>query len=138
LWKRDTVEGQVHREQMEHTPQFVIEDEDDDNDNDGESSASAAGPSPQPPRKRISTLPSIAERLLSCLIITLCSKGEDPRANLVSVCFQVLCVVLDFQSGSARDVPTSDPLVSAPALKTNAFRHFLAKVVRRVLELVLI
>jgi len=24
-------------------------------------------------------------------------KGEDPRANLVSVCFQVLCTVLDFQ-----------------------------------------
>jgi hypothetical protein len=63
-------------------------------------------------------------------------KGEDPRANLVSVCFQVLCVVLDFQSGSARDVPTSDPLVNAPALKTNAFRHFLAKVVRGILRFV--
>jgi len=59
-------------------------------------------------------------------------KGEDPRANLVSVCFQVLCTVLDFQGGSARDVPTGDPMVSAPALRTNAFRYFLAKVVRRV------
>lgn len=59
-------------------------------------------------------------------------KGEDSRANLVSVCFQVLCVVLDFQSGSARDVPTGDPQANAPALKTNAFRHFLAKVVRWV------
>lgn len=59
-------------------------------------------------------------------------KGEDSRANLVGVCFQVLCVVLDFQSGSARDAPTSDPLVNVPALKTNAFRHFLAKVVRWV------
>ena len=58
-------------------------------------------------------------------------KGEDPRANLVSVCFQVLCAVLDFQSGSARDIPTADPQVCAPALKTNAFRYFLAKVVRR-------
>lgn len=58
-------------------------------------------------------------------------KGEDPRANLVSVCFQVLCVLLDFQSGSARDIPTAaDPQVCAPALKTNAFRYFLAKVVR--------
>ncbi|KAH9985576.1 high-temperature-induced dauer-formation protein-domain-containing protein [Russula vinacea] len=55
---------------------------------------------------------------------------EDSRANLVSVCFQVLCVVLDFQSGSARDVPTGDPHANAPALKTNAFRHFLAKVHR--------
>jgi len=58
-------------------------------------------------------------------------KGEDPRANLVSVCFQVLCAVLDFQTGSAGDIPTADPLVCAPALKTNAFRYFLAKVVRR-------
>ncbi|KAI0287914.1 high-temperature-induced dauer-formation protein-domain-containing protein [Russula brevipes] len=57
-------------------------------------------------------------------------KGEDPRANLVSVCFQVLCALLDFQSGSARDVPTGEPQVYAPALKTNAFRYFLAKVHR--------
>ena len=68
LWKRDVVDGQVHREQTEQTPQFVIEDEDEDNDNDGESSASAACPSPHPPQKQISTLPSIAERLLSCLV----------------------------------------------------------------------
>ena len=69
LWKRDVIEGQVHREQMEQTPQFVIEDEDDNNDNDEESSASAAEPSPHaPPQKPISTLPSIAERLLSCLV----------------------------------------------------------------------
>lgn len=63
-------------------------------------------------------------------------KGEDPRANLVGVSFQVLCALLDFQSGSARDVPTAEVQVSAPALKTNAFRYFLAKVVRRVLEYV--
>ena len=61
-------------------------------------------------------------------------KGEDSRANLISICLQVLCVVLDFQGGSARDAPTGDPLVNAPALKTNAFRHFLAKVVRGVSE----
>jgi hypothetical protein len=61
-------------------------------------------------------------------------KGEDPRANLVSISFQVLCALLDFQSGSARDVPTAEPQVYAPALKTNAFRYFLAKVVRRVSE----
>jgi len=68
LWKRDVVDGQVHSEQTEQAPQFVIEDEDDDNDNDGESSAPAAGPSPHPPQKKISTHPSIAERLLSCLV----------------------------------------------------------------------
>lgn len=68
LWKRVVVEGQLHREQTEQTPQFVIEDEDEDNDNDEENNASAAGPSPNPPQKQISTRPSIAERLLSCLV----------------------------------------------------------------------
>ncbi|KAH9057125.1 high-temperature-induced dauer-formation protein-domain-containing protein [Lactarius deliciosus] len=59
-------------------------------------------------------------------------KGEDPRVNLVSLCFQVLCALLDFQGGSARDIPIgSDELQAyAPALKTNAFRYFLAKVHR--------
>jgi hypothetical protein len=58
-------------------------------------------------------------------------KGEDPHANLVGMCFQVLCTLLDFQSGSARDIlvtPGDNP-VYAPSLKTNAFRHFLAKLV---------
>ena len=65
LWKRDVVEGQAHREQTEQTPQFVIEDEDDDHENDGESGTSAAA---QPAPTQTSTRPSIAERLLSCLI----------------------------------------------------------------------
>ena len=60
-------------------------------------------------------------------------KGEDPKVNLVSLCLQVLCALLDFQGGSARDTSIgSDELqVYAPALKTNAFRYFLAKMVRR-------
>ncbi|KAN0141309.1 High-temperature-induced dauer-formation domain containing protein [Lactarius tabidus] len=59
-------------------------------------------------------------------------KGEDPRVSLVSLCLQVLCALLDFQGGSARDITTgSDELQAyAPALKTNAFRYFLAKVHR--------
>ncbi|KAI0060891.1 hypothetical protein BV25DRAFT_1806699 [Artomyces pyxidatus] len=59
-------------------------------------------------------------------------KGEDPRANLVSLSFQVLCALLDFQSGSARDIPsgTEDNQVYAPTLRTNAFRYFIAKLHR--------
>ncbi|KAI0033263.1 high-temperature-induced dauer-formation protein-domain-containing protein [Vararia minispora EC-137] len=59
-------------------------------------------------------------------------KGEDPRANLVSMCFQVLCALLDFQSGTARDalVSSGDSPIYAPTLKTNAFRHFTAKLHR--------
>jgi hypothetical protein len=58
-------------------------------------------------------------------------KGEDPRSTLVSICFQVLCVLLDFQSGTARDVVTisGENQSSAPTPRTNAFRYFLAKLV---------
>ncbi|KAI0303392.1 high-temperature-induced dauer-formation protein-domain-containing protein [Multifurca ochricompacta] len=248
LWKKDVIEGQNHSEQMEQTPQFIIEDEDED----VESGTPPASPLPQIPPKQTTTHPSLAERLFSCLIdllfccgftlppklqvdhykinyiiwekgvgstaglgpaqaydanktevlrlllvllsrqvysppsslfttpslytlhfvqhtqrrdvlTILCSllnttmnssqpsnatvisgvagrlpynhlvfKGEDSRANLVSVCFQVLCALLDFQSGSARDTPTSSSELQtyAPALKTNAFRYFLAKVHR--------
>lgn len=59
-------------------------------------------------------------------------KGEDPRSTLVGICFQVLCAVLDFQSGSARDnaVGSGDTQSSAPSANTNSFRYFLAKLVR--------
>ncbi|KAI0797781.1 high-temperature-induced dauer-formation protein-domain-containing protein [Abortiporus biennis] len=59
-------------------------------------------------------------------------KGEDSRANLVSICFQVLCVLLDFQSGSARDATTThgENVYSAPTARTNAFRYFVAKLHR--------
>ncbi|KAH9946300.1 high-temperature-induced dauer-formation protein-domain-containing protein [Epithele typhae] len=51
-------------------------------------------------------------------------KGEDPRTSLISLCFQVLCVLLDFQSGPARDD------AGGPTAKTNAFRYFIAKLHR--------
>ncbi|KII88756.1 hypothetical protein PLICRDRAFT_41986 [Plicaturopsis crispa FD-325 SS-3] len=59
-------------------------------------------------------------------------KGEDPRSTLVGMCFQVLCVLLDFQSGSARDHTTGsgDTQAYAPTAQTNAFRYFLAKLHR--------
>lgn len=58
-------------------------------------------------------------------------KGEDPRSNLVAISLQVLIVLLDFQSGSARDVVvgTSENQTSAPTTRTNAFRYFLMKLV---------
>ncbi|TFY71763.1 hypothetical protein EVG20_g1254 [Dentipellis fragilis] len=59
-------------------------------------------------------------------------KGEDPRANLVGICFQVLCVLLDFQSGGARDLLAGaiENQMYAPTPRTNAFRYFLAKLHR--------
>ncbi|KAF9264896.1 hypothetical protein L218DRAFT_925592 [Marasmius fiardii PR-910] len=59
-------------------------------------------------------------------------KGEDPRANLISTCFQVLLALLDFQSGSARDVivDTGEQQASIPSPRTNAFRYFLMKLHR--------
>jgi hypothetical protein len=57
-------------------------------------------------------------------------KGEDSRTTLVSICFQVLCAILDFQSGDARDTaPSSGEYLSSPTPRTNAFRYFLAKLV---------
>ncbi|KAJ3767498.1 high-temperature-induced dauer-formation protein-domain-containing protein [Lentinula raphanica] len=59
-------------------------------------------------------------------------KGEDPRVNLVAICFELLVVLLDFQSGSARDVVvgTNEQQTSAPTTRTNAFRYFLMKLHR--------
>ncbi|KAH0584230.1 hypothetical protein H2248_009784 [Termitomyces sp. 'cryptogamus'] len=56
-------------------------------------------------------------------------KGGDPKSALVSTCFQVLCVLLDFQSGNARDTTTAsgEPV---PTARTNAFRYFLMKLHR--------
>ena len=58
-------------------------------------------------------------------------KGEDPRSTLVGMCFQVLTVLLDFQSGTARDVVSGsgENQTSSPTSHTNAFRYFLAKLV---------
>ncbi|KAG7452752.1 uncharacterized protein BT62DRAFT_958767 [Guyanagaster necrorhizus] len=59
-------------------------------------------------------------------------KGEDPRSTLVGMCLQVLVAILDFQSGSARDVltGTSENQTSVPTAKTNSFRYFLMKLHR--------
>ncbi|PAV24382.1 hypothetical protein PNOK_0145000 [Pyrrhoderma noxium] len=60
-------------------------------------------------------------------------KGEDVRLTLISETLQVICSLLDFQSGGARDISLDplDPLSSAPTAKTNAFRYFLSKLHRQ-------
>ncbi|KAI0684267.1 high-temperature-induced dauer-formation protein-domain-containing protein [Cytidiella melzeri] len=57
-------------------------------------------------------------------------KGEDQKASLAGMCFGMLCVLLDFQSGSARDVAPSDGETPQPTSKTNSFRYFVAKLHR--------
>jgi hypothetical protein len=61
-------------------------------------------------------------------------KGEDPRTALVGMCLQVLCVLLDFQSGPARDLVSGsgETATCTPTSQTNAFRYFLAKLVSRL------
>ncbi|KAF8162962.1 high-temperature-induced dauer-formation protein-domain-containing protein [Crassisporium funariophilum] len=56
-------------------------------------------------------------------------KGEDPRTNLITTSLQILCVLLDFQSGDAKD-HVIDGLTTAPTTKTNAFRYFIMKLHR--------
>lgn len=62
-------------------------------------------------------------------------KGEDPRTTLVGISFQILTVLLDFQSGTARDkvFGSGEGQASAPTTDTNAFRYFLAKLVSGVI-----
>jgi hypothetical protein len=55
-------------------------------------------------------------------------KGEDPRTTLITTCLQVLCVLLDFQSGPARDQAV-DGQIASPTAKTNTFRYFIMKLV---------
>lgn len=55
-------------------------------------------------------------------------KGEDPRMNLITISIQVLCVLLDFQSGDARDQIIDGQNLS-PSAKTNTFRYFIMKLV---------
>ncbi|KAH9842911.1 high-temperature-induced dauer-formation protein-domain-containing protein [Rhodofomes roseus] len=59
-------------------------------------------------------------------------KGEDPHSTLIGTCLQTLCVLLDFQSGTARDavVDSEGGQSHAPTSKTNAFRYFVAKLHR--------
>jgi len=96
LWKRDVVVvvvpaaeaeeqggGQDHRERTEQTPQFVIEDDEDENDAES-ATPSVAASSPQIPSKQPNTtaLPSIAERLFSCLVDLLFCCGFTLPAKL--------------------------------------------------------
>lgn len=55
-------------------------------------------------------------------------KGEDPRTTLITTSLQVLCVLLDFQSGSARDL-SLDGQSYLPTGKSNTFRYFIMKLV---------
>ncbi|KDR73482.1 hypothetical protein GALMADRAFT_227930 [Galerina marginata CBS 339.88] len=56
-------------------------------------------------------------------------KGEDPRTTLITTSLQVLCVLLDFQSGPARDHAMDGQIIS-PAPKSNTFRYFIMKLHR--------
>ena len=88
LWKRDVVAaeeqgGQDHCERTEQAPQFVIEDDEDENDAES-ATPSVAASSPQIPSKQPNTtaLPSIAERLFSCLVDLLFCCGFTLPAKL--------------------------------------------------------
>ena len=65
LWKKDVVDGQNPYELTEQTPQFVIEDDDDDGESGSPSTPNLLA---RPPQTQTTALPSLAERLFSCLI----------------------------------------------------------------------
>ena len=104
LWRRDVVVGGAveehgggqgrgrdqdgrHRERTEQTPQFVIEDDEDENDAE-ENATPASSPqipsssSSSPLKQATTTLPSVAERLFSCLVDLLFCCGFTLPAKL--------------------------------------------------------
>ncbi|OBZ75188.1 Hid-1 family protein P27G11.12 [Grifola frondosa] len=145
LWQKEEIlaEEGVSRGVVEESahPQFVIEDDDEDEDREdgGMSSASLKQPTAASPKmKARRTLPSVAERLFSCLIDLLFCCGFTLPTNIQVDHYKInyiiwYCVfLLDFQSGSARDaiVLNGDVQNSTPTAKTNAFRYFIAKLHR--------
>jgi len=63
LWKKVEVDEEVAPKAPEETPQFVIEDEEDES----ESGQSSSLPSQVPKTKRTKTLPSLGEKLFTCI-----------------------------------------------------------------------
>ena len=80
-----------------------------------------------PPSASLTTVGGVTGRLPYNHLVF---KGEEPREGLVIMCLQVLCVLLDCQSGSARDATLANG-ESIPTIKTNMFRYYLAKLVRK-------
>lgn len=70
FWRRETVEDESDVTAEPTAAQFVIEDEDEDEDDNAVTPAASAGSSKEaePARKARKSLPSVAERLLSCLV----------------------------------------------------------------------
>ena len=79
-----------------------------------------------PPSASLTTISGVTGRLPYNHLVF---RGEDSREGLVIMCLQILCVLLDCQSGSARDAMLENG-ESAPTIKTNMFRYYLAKLVR--------
>ena len=69
FWKKEAVERRDSKEETEQVPQFVIEDDDEDAA-EGEGGTGGSQPKRTSPHKvhHAKTLPSLAERLFSCLI----------------------------------------------------------------------
>lgn len=76
LWKKEEVEDTP--DDTEPT-QFVIEDEDDD-DSDEEGAELSSQTTPKPKQTNLKTMPSLAERLLDCLMdLLFCCGFTLPR-----------------------------------------------------------
>lgn len=69
FWKKEAVERRDSKEETEQVPQFVIEDDDEDAA-EGEGGTGGSQPKRTSPHKthHAKTLPSLAERLFSCLV----------------------------------------------------------------------
>ncbi len=66
--------------------------------------------------------------------LIMAKKADEGRSGLVGLCLGVLCVLLDYQAGEPRDLAESNIYGegNAPTAQSNAFRYFLAKLVRSI------
>lgn len=75
LWKKEVEHAPVNDEPL----QFVIEDEDEDSEEEGTESPGQAAPKPEETKAK-KTMPSLAERLLGCLVdLLFCCGFTIPR-----------------------------------------------------------
>lgn len=81
FWKKPDKQGQDVQEEIEQVPQFVIEDDDDEAGESAHPAASSSHVSAVKPMQ-VKTVPSLAERLFSCLIDLLFCCGFTLPAKL--------------------------------------------------------
>ncbi|EMD38619.1 hypothetical protein CERSUDRAFT_113798 [Gelatoporia subvermispora B] len=113
LWKKEVVaEEPSVVEENAQAPQFVIEDEDDEDAPVGEAVKPATSTASAPASKPKQTLPSLVERLFSCLIDLLFCCGFTLPTKIQVDHYKINYVIWEKGVGSTVDLGSSQPFES--------------------------